>query len=670
MLVGAFVIFNTFSITVAQRTRELALLRTLGAGRRQVLSSVVLEAALIGVTAAAIGVAAGVGVAAGLFALFAAVGATLPKVGLVVDSGTLVPGLVLGIVVTLVASIVPAVRATRISPTTALRESAGAERKPGKGSLIASFVLLGIAAAALGYGVLGNPSSANTRLLLIAIGSLALILGTAASASRLVGPIVMIAGAPLRRFAGLPGTLASENARRNPGRTATTSAALMIGVAVVAFIAIIAHAVTSANNGELTKHVTAAYVVQASAEGASLDSALAARVKGVPGVSTVTAISREVTRVNGGQAHLAFGVDPSTLLSGYRFTWKQGSDATLAKLGAHDALMPANIAKDEHLKVGQTFSVETPSGGKAKFRLRGTYDDELYLRGYVIRESSWQSLFKSTDDSMIFAGLQSGSSKTATEAAIRARIADHHGVKVQNHDEIRAANAQDSQNIVTLVDAMLALSLIISLFGIVNTLVLSILERTREIGLMRAIGASRRQVRRSVRYEGVLTAYVGGVLGRRPGRRGRGPRRARGRWADVLDPGRSADPARLGVHDRRHPRRCAARAPRVAARRARRARPRLRGGARRNAGPEARSLRARGAHVGDLVQQALAQLVRSAPARTRSGRSARRRGSRALRAPGCASRAARARRTRSRRSAAAPRSRWTLRQRNATCASR
>ena len=202
LLVGAFVIFNTFSITVAQRTRELALLRTLGAGRRQVLSSVVLEAAVIGVTASAIGVATGVGVAAGLFALFAAVGATLPKVGLVVDSGTLVPGLVLGIVVTLVASIVPAIRATRISPTTALREGAGAERKPGKGSLIASFVLLGIAAAALGYGVLGNPSSANTRLLLIAIGSLALILGTAASASRLVGPIVhdrRSAAAALRR---------------------------------------------------------------------------------------------------------------------------------------------------------------------------------------------------------------------------------------------------------------------------------------------------------------------------------------------------------------------------------------------------------------------------------------------------------------------------------------
>ncbi len=343
LLVGAFVIFNTFSITVAQRTRELALLRTLGAGRRQVLSSVVLEAAVIGVTASAIGVATGVGVAAGLFALFAAVGATLPKVGLVVDSGTLVPGLVLGIVVTLVASIVPAIRATRISPTTALREGAGAERKPGKGSLIASFVLLGIAAAALGYGVLGNPSSANTRLLLIAIGSLALILGTAASASRLVGPIVMIAGAPLRRFAGLPGTLASENARRNPGRTATTSAALMIGVAVVAFIAIIAHAVTSANNGELTKHVTAAYVVQANAEGAQLDSALAARVKGVPGVSNVTAISREVTKVNGGQA--APGLRRRSLDAALglqvHVEARLGRDR-LAKLGAHDALMPAD----------------------------------------------------------------------------------------------------------------------------------------------------------------------------------------------------------------------------------------------------------------------------------------------------------------------------------------
>jgi putative ABC transport system permease protein len=513
LLVGSFVIFNTFSITVAQRTRELALLRTLGAARRQVLASVILEAAIVGVAASAIGTALGIAIAAGLFALFTAAGSSLPVVALVLTPGTLVPGFVLGVAVTLVASIVPAVRATRVSPTTALREAAGAERTPGKVSLVASFVLLAIAAASLGYGVLGDPSSTNTRLLLIAIGSLTLILGTAASASRLVGPIVRVTGSPLRRFGGLPGTLASENARRNPGRTATTSAALMIGIAVVAFFAIFAHAITGSNNDELQKHVRSAYVVAPTSEGAKIDGAVAGQIARVPGVASVTAISREVTRVNGTHAHAAFGVDPATFLSGYRFTWKRGSDGLVPVLGAHDALMTDTIATDEHLRVGEHFSVTTPAGVKAEFRLVGTFEDERYLGGYVIPQTTWRTLFASSDSSMILADVRPGSDALTTEAAIRTTLDRHHGVRVRSHDEIEAANQADSDKIVALVDAMLALSLIISLFGIVNTLILSVLERTREIGLMRAVGASRRQVRRAVRYESVLTAYVGGVLG-------------------------------------------------------------------------------------------------------------------------------------------------------------
>jgi putative ABC transport system permease protein len=513
LLVGAFVIFNTFSITVAQRTRELALLRTLGAARRQVLASVVLEAAIVAVVASVIGTGVGIGIAAMLFALFTATGSTLPVVALVLTPGTLIPGSVLGVIVTLIASIVPAVRATRISPTTALREGAGAERTPGKVSLIASFALLAIAAASLGYGVLGNPSSTNTRLLMIAIGSLTLILGTAASASRLVGPIVRVTGSPMRRFGGLPGTLASENARRNPGRTATTSAALMIGIAVVAFFAIFANAITGDNNAELQKHVRSTYVVAPTANGAKIDGAIAGQIATVPGVSSVTSISREVTRINGGQAHAVYGVDPKTFLSGYTFVWKHGSNALVPALGAHDALMSDSIATGEHLRVGQTFSVRTPAGAKAEFRLVGTFDDQRYLGGYVIPQATWHSLFKSSDATMILANLKPGSDTRTTEAAIRTGLERHHGVRVQSHDEIEAANQSDSDKIVALVDVMLALSLIISLFGIVNTLILSVLERTREIGLMRAVGASRRQVRRSVRYESVLTAYVGGVLG-------------------------------------------------------------------------------------------------------------------------------------------------------------
>jgi putative ABC transport system permease protein len=513
LLVGAFVIFNTFSITVAQRTRELALLRTLGAARRQVLTSVILEAAIVAILASAIGTALGIGIASMLFALFSAAGTTLPVVALVLTPGTLVPGFVVGVIVTLIASIVPAIRATRVSPTTALREAAGAERKPGRMSLIASFVLLAIAAASLGYGVLGNPSSANTRLLLIGIGSLTLILGTAASASRLVGPIVRFTGAPLRRFGGLPGTLASENARRNPGRTATTSAALMIGIAVVAFFAIFAYAITGNNNHELQQHVRSTYVVAPTANGAKVDGAVAGQIARVPGVASVTSVSREVGQVNGTQADAAFGVDPKTFLSGYRFVWKRGSDALVPALGAHDALMTDTNATAASLRVGQTFTVRTPAGARAEFRLVGTYDDQRYLSGLVIPASTWRALFKSGDSTMILANLKPGSDARTTEAAIRTGLERHHGVRVQSHDEIQAANQSDSDKVVALVDAMLALSLIISLFGIVNTLILSVLERTREIGLMRAVGASRRQVRRAVRYESVLTAYVGGVLG-------------------------------------------------------------------------------------------------------------------------------------------------------------
>jgi putative ABC transport system permease protein len=513
LLVGSFVIFNTFSITVAQRTRELALLRTLGAARRQVLTSVILEAAIVAVIASAIGTTLGIAIAAALFTLFTAAGSTLPVVALVLTPGTLVPGFVLGVMVTLIASIVPAVRATRVSPTTALREAAGAERKPGKVSLVASFVLLASAAASLGYGVLGNPSSANTRLLLIGVGSLTLILGTAASASRLVGPIVRVTGSPMRRFGGLPGTLASENARRNPGRTATTSAALMIGIAVVAFFAIFAYAITGNNNHELQKHVRSTYVVAPTADGAKIDGAVAGQIARLPGVASVSAVSREVAQINGKQAHATFGVNPKTFLSSYRFVWKHGSDAVVTALGAHDALMTDTIATDEHVRVGQTFSLRTPAGTKAEFRLVGTFDDQRYLGGIVIPKSTWHSLFESADASMILANLEPGSDALTTEAAIRTNLERHHGVRVQSHDEIQAANQADSDKIVALVDAMLALSLIISLFGIVNTLILSVLERTREIGLMRAVGASRRQVRRAVRYESVLTAYVGGVLG-------------------------------------------------------------------------------------------------------------------------------------------------------------
>jgi putative ABC transport system permease protein len=252
----------------------------------------------------------------------------------------------------------------------------------------------------------------------------------------------------------------------------------MIGVAVVAFFAVFAHAITGDNDAALRQHVRAAFVVAPTADGAKIDGAIAPEIARVPGVASSTAVSREVSRIDGGQVHAAFGVDPRTLLTGYRFRWKDGSNALVRSLGAHEALMADGIAKDEHLHVGQTFAVTTPAGTRARFRLVGTFQDERYLAGYVIGQATWRTLFASNASSMVLAGLAPGSDAQATEDAIRVQLERHRGVRVQSHAEIEAVNQSDSNQIVALVDMMLALSLIISLFGIVNTLVLSVLERT------------------------------------------------------------------------------------------------------------------------------------------------------------------------------------------------
>jgi putative ABC transport system permease protein len=327
-----------------------------------------------------------------------------------------------------------------------------------------------------------------------------------------VPPLVRLLGIPLR-IGGVSGTIAAENARRQPGRTAATSAALMIGLALVAFMAIFANGVTKMMDRSYDRSLAADYMITSSSYGATMDAAVAGRVAHTPGIGQVTRIRRDVARIQGGSRHQAFGVDPQTIGRLYRFEWDSGSGATLAALGSRGVLVERTIAKDEHLRVGSRFTLTTPIGRREAFTVKGIYHDEVLLPGLMLPLSTYREAFGQRDDSYVLASARSGADVEATQVALRQVLSGYTGLKVDTHASLREANHQDGQDIVTLFDALLALSILISVFGIVNTLALSVLERQRELGLLRAVGASRRQVRRMVRYESILTAWIGATLG-------------------------------------------------------------------------------------------------------------------------------------------------------------
>jgi putative ABC transport system permease protein len=483
-----------------------------------VLGSVLLEALVVGVAASLIGLALGALLAKGLQALLKSFGIDLPHVGLVFATRTVVVSLLVGVGVTVVAGLVPAIRATRVSPVAALREGP-AETTGGSGhrTAIAGIILVAVAAAAVAYGVfgvLGNPST-STRLLTIAVGSVLLFVAVAMVMPRLVPFVVLIVGWPLRRLFGLTGRLASENAMRNPGRTAVTAAALMIGLGLVAFVTIFAEGLRVSANAAIDKTFTADLVISPSQNSnvGVLPLGVEQRIRKVPGIALVSPVRGENARIQGHGTHEALGVDPATFGRTYRFDWRQGNDATFRTLGPADTVMERDVASATHLHVGDRFSILTPNGGRGTFTLRGIYRDNNYLTGFVIPLSTFTRLFDERQDVAITANVAPGQDVAAVEAAVKRSLTGVPNVSVQTRQQLKQQNQNDVNNLLGLLYALLALSIIISVFGIVNTLVLSIFERTRELGLLRAVGTSRRQVRRMIRYESVITAVLGAILG-------------------------------------------------------------------------------------------------------------------------------------------------------------
>ena len=513
LLVGSFLIFNTFSVTVAQRTKEFALLRTLGASRGQVLRSVLAETFVIGVLASLLGIAAGLALAPGLAALLASFGIDLGTTSTVLEPRTIVAGLVVGVVATVVSGFVPARRATRIEPVAAMRDSI----TPGVGHvrkrrIVAAVVVEAIGVALLLYGLLGDPGAASATATVLGFGTLLMIFGFALLAPTLVRPLSGLIGRPLARFQGLTGMLARENSRRQPQRTAVTASALMIGVALVVLVAIFAAGLRATIDQGIDEQVKAVSIVTHDDGFSPLPADITKPIEQVEGVTAVSRIRFATGRVTGETGNTTVtGIDPDTAGDVITLKWVEGSDSVLSGLGTTGVAVPKEFADKHDLKVGSSLELTAPRGNEVTYRVRGIYEPGAGVIGGVLASNA--SLEDDWDAKDIAFVLVAGDDPEAVKKGEDAALTGFPAAKPQTIEGFKDEQNKQVDALVGLVYALLSLSVIVALLGIVNTLALSVHERTRELGLLRAVGMSRRQVRRMVRAESVITAAIGAVLG-------------------------------------------------------------------------------------------------------------------------------------------------------------
>ena len=515
LFVGSFVIYNTLSITVAQRTREFATLRTLGASRAQVRRSVLLEGLLVGFLASVTGLFLGLLLAKGLNSAFDALGFKLPHTGTVFKERTVIVSLLLGTIITVLSSIAPAIRATRVAPIAAVREGAVLPQSlvVGRGRLLG--LILAVAAAAL----LGYASFADLKvgpaLELLGLGLLLALIAVAVNAGRLVRPLASVLGQPAERFGGAAGELARDNATRNPARTASTAAALMIGLALVALVATLASGLRNSDKNALEKQVRSDYVITSKNGYDRFSTDTDQGAAGAPGVQLVTSIREEQVRAFG-KGERVDGIDP-TFTSVFRFHWTTGSDAVIRRLAPDGAIVEKGYAKKHHLTVGSRFKLTTPSGRPLPLRVAAiqspTTIEKLdpLLGKIAIAQSTFDRAIPRPKNSLTF--VRTRTADAAESSDLKQALSSYPDARVDTRAKWIDRRASGINQLLNLLYVLLALSVVVSLFGMVNTLVLSVFERTREIGMLRAVGMTRRQVRRMVRQESVITALIGAGLG-------------------------------------------------------------------------------------------------------------------------------------------------------------
>jgi len=514
LFVGAFVIANTLSITIAQRTRELATLRTLGATRRQVRMSVMLEALVIGLFASVVGLFLGLGLAKGLNVLFVHLGIDLPQTGTVFATRTIVVSMLLGTIVTLVAALRPAMRATRVPPISAVREGAvlPQSRFARFGPAIAGLTIVGAVALML-IGLFVHGLTTKERLLSLGIGAAAVFIGVAMLAPTLVPPLARVLGWPATKIGGAAGSLARGNSIRNPARTASTASALMIGLALVTVVSVLAAGLKSTFESAVNKVFSADYALTSQDGFTPLAVAPANRLKTVPGVLVVSGVRAGEGRAFGSRINVT-GVAPD-ISKVITVNWQDGSQATPGQLGSNGAFVSKAYAKAERLKVGSPLAVLLPTGNTMNLVLRGIYAPPKGGSPYgdvTISAARFDREFANPQNVFTFVKIKGGVTPENT-ARLNAALAKFPDAKIQTETQFKKNQERGIDLLLNLLFVLLSLSIIISLFGIVNTLVLTVFERTRELGMLRAIGMTRPQTRSMIRHEAVIVALLGAALG-------------------------------------------------------------------------------------------------------------------------------------------------------------
>lgn len=510
LFVGTFIIFNTFSIVVAQRLREMALLRAIGASGRQVLASVLTEAVLVGLSASVVGLAAGILLSNVLKAVLDAFGFDIPAGGTVVSAQTVIVALVVGTGVTIFSAIVPARKASRVPPVAAMRDVA-TEGRPHSGRR----VLIGFAITLLGVLALFAGLFADQGIQFVGLGAFIVFIGVFVVGPAVARPLSDWIGWPAARLRGITGALARDNAMRNPKRTSATAAALMIGVALVGFITIFASSAKESINAAVDEGFKADYVISTGAGfGAAFGGfspQLATDIAKLPQVGASSPL-----RINhaefGGSNEFFAGIDPRSANEVFNLKVQEGNVGDLAEPNSIGISRAA--ADDKHWTIGSRVPAQFPDGtGTLTVKTIYRNGNKEGLADYALSIAAMRGHFTSQLDQYVFVNLASGVSPAQGRKAIDGVLKAYPNAELQDRTEFKDARAAQVNQLLGLIYVMLVLAVIIALIGIANTLALSIYERTRELGLLRAVGMSRRQLRSSIRWESVIIALLGTLVG-------------------------------------------------------------------------------------------------------------------------------------------------------------
>ncbi|GGZ99168.1 ABC transporter permease [Streptomyces echinoruber] len=516
-LVGIFLIINTFSMLVAQRTREIGLLRAIGSTRRQVNRSVLAEALLLGAFGSVLGVGAGVGIAVGLMKLMGKMGMHLSTDDLTIAWTTPVAGVLLGVVVTVLAAYLPARRAGRVSPMAALRDAhAPADARAGRVRALLGLLLTGAGGCTLYVAASANKAAAGS--LWLGLGVVLTLIGFVMVGPLLAGGVVRVLGALLLRVFGPVGRMAERNALRNPRRTGATGAALMIGLALVACLSVVGSSMVASAGDQLDKTVGTDFIVQNDGGQPIVPQAVKA-VKATPGLQRVTeykVLDATLTTPDGRTTRneTINAADP-TYAQDLRTKTVAGTLADAYRPGSMSVF--EGFAKKHGIKVGSTVAVDFRDGGTAELTVRAiTSDDTAIDKGAMYASIATAARYVPADrmplDQLLFATARDGQEKTAYKA-LKSALRDYPQYTVRDQTDYKKALKDQIGQLLNMIYGLLALAIIVAILGVVNTLALSVVERTREIGLMRAIGLSRRQLRRMIRLESVVIALFGALLG-------------------------------------------------------------------------------------------------------------------------------------------------------------